>query len=127
VHIGVDLLRAQIMTQALTLGLKLAVRRDRPDGTGYSFPSGHSSVTFASATVLQRHLGWRAALPTYTVASYVAISRLHENRHFLSDVTFGAALGIAAGRTITRHGRNTWVMTPASVPGGIEVVWARAR
>jgi membrane-associated phospholipid phosphatase len=127
VHLGVDLLRAQIVTQALTFGLKTAVRRDRPDGTGYSFPSGHASVTFASATVLQRHLGWRAALPTYTVASYVAISRLHENRHFLSDVMFGAALGIASGRTVTRHGRDSWVMLPASVPGGVEIVVARVQ
>jgi membrane-associated phospholipid phosphatase len=127
VHLGVDLLRTQIMTQALTYGIKVAVRRDRPDGTGYSFPSGHSSMTFASATVLQRHLGWRAAVPTYSVASYVAISRLHENRHYLSDVVFGAALGIASGRTVTRHGRNSWVMLPASVPGGIEIVVARSR
>jgi len=127
VHLGVDLLRAQIVTQLLTAGVKLAVRRDRPDGSGYSFPSGHSSVTFASATVLQRHLGWRAAVPTYTVASYVAVSRLHENRHFLSDVIFGAALGIASGRTVTRHGRNSWVMLPASVPGGVEIVVARVR
>jgi membrane-associated phospholipid phosphatase len=127
VHLGVDLLRAQIVTQVLTLGVKLAVRRDRPDGTGYSFPSGHASVTFASATVLQRHLGWRAAVPTYTVASYVAISRLHENRHFLSDVTFGAALGIVAGRTVTRHGRNSWAIAPVSVPGGMAIIAARVR
>jgi membrane-associated phospholipid phosphatase len=66
-------------------------------------------------------------VPTYSVASYVAISRLHENRHYLSDVVFGAALGIASGRTVTRHGRNSWVMLPASVPGGIEIVVARSR
>lgn len=128
VHLGVDLLRAQIVTQVLTYGIKLAAQRERPDKSdGYSFPSGHASVTFASATVLQRHLGWRAAVPTYSVASYVAISRLHENRHFLSDVTFGAALGIVSGRTVTRHGRNTWAFIPASVPGGIEIVAMKIR
>lgn len=128
VHLGVDLLRAQIVTQVLTYGIKVAARRERPDrSNGYSFPSGHSSVTFASATVLQRHLGWRAAVPTYSVASYVAISRLHENRHFLSDVVFGAALGIVAGRTVTRHGRNTWAFVPASIPGGVEIVAMKIR
>lgn len=86
-----------------------------------------ASVTFASTTVLQRHLGWRAALPTYTMASYVAISRLRENRHFLSDVMFGAALDIASGRTVTRHGRDSWVMLPASVPRGAEIVVARVQ
>ncbi len=128
VHLGVDLLRAQIVTQVLTYGIKVAARRQRPDGSGgYSFPSGHASVTFASATVLQRHLGWRAAVPTYSVASYVAISRLHENRHFLSDVVFGAALGIVSGRTVTRHGRNVWAFVPAAVPGGVAVVAMKVR
>ena len=125
VHLGVDLLRAQIVTQVVTIGIKEAVRRDRPDGTGLSFPSGHASVTFASATVLERHLGWRAAVPTYAVASYVAASRLHENRHFLSDVVFGAAVGVIGGRTVTRHGRNAWTLAPTPIPGGVVLVVAR--
>ena len=117
VHIGVDLLRAQILTAGLTYGVKAAVRRDRPDTTGYSFPSGHASVTFASATVLQRHFGWKGAL-AYTLSAYVAASRLHENRHYLSDVIFGAALGTVAGRTVTRHGRETWSVAAAPTRGG---------
>ncbi|HET7619291.1 MAG TPA: phosphatase PAP2 family protein [Vicinamibacterales bacterium] len=117
VHLGVDLLRAQVVAQALTYGLKYAVRRERPDGTGYSFPSGHASVTFASATVLQRHLGWKYALPTYTLATYVAVSRLHENRHYLSDVIFGSTVGIISGRTVTRHGRDEWGIIPVTEKG----------
>src|SRR6185436_7331888 len=79
--------------------------RTRPDGTARSFPSGHSSDTFAFATALERHLGWRYAVPAYTLASYVAISRLPANRHWFSDVVFGSTVGIIAGRTVTRHGR----------------------
>jgi membrane-associated phospholipid phosphatase len=125
VHLGTDLLRAQIETQLVTLAIKESVRRERPDKSGgFSFPSGHASVTFASATVLERHLGWRA-LPAYVVASYVAASRLHENRHFLSDVVFGAAVGAVCGRNITRHGRDTWAMTPVVVPGTIAIIVAR--
>jgi membrane-associated phospholipid phosphatase len=112
-HLGTDLLSSQIVAQAITQAIKISVRRDRPDHSNkHSFPSGHASSTFASATVLQRHLGWKAALPTYTIASYVAISRMHENRHHLSDVVFGAALGVAAGRTTTRHGRAHWALIP---------------
>jgi len=118
VHIGVDLFRAQAMTYALTNGLKYAVRRERPDHSNRrSFPSGHASMTFASATVLQRHFGWKGAL-AYPFASYIAASRLHENRHFLSDVIFGGAVGLVAGRTVTRHGRNQWNITPTTPPGG---------
>ena len=55
--------------------IKMAVRRGRPDGTRFSFPSGHSAVTFASATVLQQHFGWKVGVPAYAVAAYVAASR----------------------------------------------------
>jgi hypothetical protein len=121
-HLGLDLLRAQIVTQTLTYGLKVATQRERPDGSdGFSFPSGHASTTFASATVLQRHLGLKAALPTYAIATYVAMSRLYEDRHHLSDVAFGATIGLMAGRTVTRHGRHNYAMIPLAVPGGVGI------
>lgn len=118
--IGGDLLRAQLLSQTLTAGIKISVRRTRPDGTQFSFPSGHSSVTFASATVLHRHLGPKVGIPAYAVASYVAASRIQERRHFLSDVAFGAAIGIAAGRTVTiGRGERRFALAPAPVPGGM--------
>src|SRR6478752_1809111 len=99
--VGADLFRAQLISQGLTMVAKEAVRRHRPEGSGYAFPSGHTTVSFASATVLQRHFGWRVGTPAYALASYVAMSRVQMQRHYLSDVAFGAALGIAAGHTIT--------------------------
>jgi hypothetical protein len=35
-----------------------------------------------------------------------AASRLHENKHYVSNVIFGAAVGSIACRTVTRHGRD---------------------
>lgn len=117
--LGADLLRAQFVTQAITAGVKLSTRRERPDGTMYSFPSGHSSVTFASATVLHRHFGWKAGIPAYGFAAYVAASRVQEKRHFLSDVAFGAAVGLAVGRTVTiGRGDAQFAVSPMAVPGG---------
>lgn len=125
-HLGFDLLRANFVSQALTLGIKLAVRRDRPTGQCCSFPSGHASATFATAAVLERHLGYRAALPTLAIATYVGMSRLHDNRHFVSDVIFGAALGTASGWTVVgRHGRSEYTLVPAPTPGGIMVSLVR--
>ena len=124
--IGADLVQANLMAETLTTGVKLAVRRTRPDGTSLSFPSGHTSVSFATATVLQRHLGWKAGVPAYAVASYVAASRIQDKRHFLSDVAFGAAIGIVSGRTVTFGGGNHRVtLAPAATPagGGVSLTW----
>ncbi len=111
-HLGMDEIEALILAEGIVNGGKAAIRRDRPlapDGTrqaGFSMPSGHATVTFAAATVLQQHLGYRAAIPTYLAASYVAMSRLRDNRHYMSDVVMGAATGIIVGRSVTWHGRN---------------------
>jgi hypothetical protein len=121
-HLGMDLLRAQAVTELMVEPVKLATRRLRPDGSNsQSFPSGHAAVTFATATVIQRHLGWKRSLAAYAIASYVAAARLQENRHYLSDVVFGAAVGTIAGRTVTRHGRETWTLVPMAAPGGMAI------
>ena len=63
--------------------------------------------------MLERHLGYRGAWPTFVIAGYVAASRLHDNRHFLSDVMFGAALGIASGWAVVgRHGKSNFAVAP---------------
>lgn len=122
-HLGMDEIEATLLAEGMSQGLKLAVRRDRPvqtDGTQsdtYSFPSGHATLTFATATVLQQHLGYKAGIPTYLVASYVAMSRLHDNRHYASDVVFGAAMGVVVGRSVTWHGRNFYA-SPMLLPDG---------
>jgi membrane-associated phospholipid phosphatase len=118
--LGADLLRAQIVAQTLTGTIKLAVQRGRPDGTHYSFPSGHSSVSFATATVLQRRFGWKAGLPAYAMAGYVAASRVQDRRHYLSDVAFGAAIGMVAGRTVTLPfgGEHRVTVSPTVTRGG---------
>lgn len=120
-HVGADLIRAQLLTGLLTHSLKLAVRRERPEGQSatYSFPSGHASSSFASATVLWRHFGWRAGVPATVLAAFASGGRLQENQHYMSDVAFGAALGIAGGRTVTTgHGGPKLLLTPTVVRGG---------
>ena len=118
-HLGMDLLQAQIIAELLVEPLKYTVRRERPDGSdNLSFPSGHSAVTFATATVIERHLGWRKSLLAYAIASYVAMSRLHDDKHYLSDVIFGAAVGTIAGRTVVHHAADYWTFAPGGAPGG---------
>jgi membrane-associated phospholipid phosphatase len=129
-HLGMDEIEGAILSQAITEAAKFAIRRDRPiqpggkQASGYSMPSGHAALTFTAATILQQHLGYKAGVPTYLIASYVAMSRLHDNNHYASDVIAGAATGIIIGRSVTYHGRNFWG-GPVIVPGGVEFVLAK--
>ena len=126
-HLGMDLIEATLLADGMTELIKVAVRRQRPlrdDGTrasGYAFPSGHSAGTFAAATVLQQHLGWKWAVPTYTIGTYVAMSRLADDRHWASDVVAGAAEGIIVGRSVTWHGRNFYA-SPMLLPKGAGIM-----
>jgi PAP2 superfamily protein len=127
-HLGMDLIQAQILTELLVEPIKFATGRQRPDASNHqSFPSGHAAVTFATATVIERHLGWRKSVIGYAIASYVAASRLHDNRHYLSDVIFGAAVGTIAGRTVVHHPADYWTIAPVSVPGGVALVVTRIK
>jgi len=124
-HVGMDLIQSLLVSEALVQKLKYATQRTRPDGSdNHSFPSGHAADTFAFATALERHLGWKGAVPAYIFSSYVAISRLPDNKHWLSDAVFGASVGIIAGRTVTRHGRD-FPVTVVAVPGGGAIMYVR--
>jgi membrane-associated phospholipid phosphatase len=118
-----DLIEAQLVAVTLTQGLKFVVSRTRPDGEARSFPSGHASAAFATASTLQRHFGRKAAIPAYAVAAYTSASRLQANSHYASDVIVGATLGIAIGRTATIPiGRQRLQISPAPIEGGMALV-----
>jgi len=116
---GRDLVRAQISATSWTYALKYAVQRTRPNGDPRSFPSGHAAATFATAMVLQDHYGWKVGVPFFAASTYTAISRLTINKHWASDVVFGAFVGIASARTVTLHLRHQkFALVPHLAPGG---------
>lgn len=121
--VGADLVDAQIVNGVLTRGLKLVVDRKRPTGSGDSFPSGHSSATFATAAVMHEHFGWKIAVPFYALGGYVSVSRMVDNQHFASDVIFGATIGIVSGRAASfGHGPHRISVSPQAIPRGVAVV-----
>ena len=98
-----DMLDAAIVNLAYTELIKVAVGRERPNGQDEkSFPSGHTSNTFALAAVAERHYGWKVGVPAYLVAGLVGASRIQQDKHYLSDVVAGATLGYIVGRTVVR-------------------------
>jgi len=91
-------------------GLKWCVNRTRPDGetkrSNSSFPSSHAANAFTMAAVITRR--WRrAAIPAWLVATFVAVSRVYLDRHWLSDVVFALLLALGgawlAAWVITRR------------------------
>jgi membrane-associated phospholipid phosphatase len=99
---GRDIIRAQILSQALVQGLKYTIRRERPDASNnLSFPSGHAASAFATAGVIHKHYGWKGGIPAYAFGSYVALARMSWNKHHATDVVLGAGLGLASARTVT--------------------------
>lgn len=89
----------------ITTGLKYSVSRDRPFITypditkksaagSPSFPSGHTSSAFATATSLSlAYPKWYIIVPSYSWASTVGYSRMHLGVHYPSDVLAGAIIG----------------------------------
>jgi hypothetical protein len=121
---GADIMRAQVLSQLYVQAIKFTVQRERPDKSNHvSFPSGHSASAFATANVLRRHYGWKVGVPATIGAAYVATARVKDNHHYLSDVIFGAAMGIAAERTVTlRAGRYDVRLAPVAGGGRAGVV-----
>ena len=94
-----DAFSAAIMAGTVN-GIKYSVKRLRPDGSRYnSFPSGHTATAFLTASLLHKEYGWRSpwfSIGGYTAAAVTGVSRICNNRHWLSDVVAGAAVGIGA-------------------------------
>jgi len=142
-------LEALIDTGLWVTGLKILVGRNRPgegnphsrstgprgyfkeQGANSSFPSGHSALAFASAAVMTReaHGSLWVGIPAYALAGGVAFSRVYVEKHWLSDVLFGAALGHSIGMLVEnrRHkpSQVSWRLEPMLIDDGAGLRWTR--
>ncbi len=140
---GLESLIAHAAAGLLTNGLKHLVGRPRPKFTHSgefqfsptldfgldSFPSGHSTASFAIAAVLAKHFP-RAAWFLYGTAGLVAVSRVLRGSHFPSDVVAGAGLGVLAGYVVAnpirawRSSLRTAITSLASyLVGAFALIW----
>ena len=104
------------LTSGITLILKYSVDRDRPfvtypditkktDVNSPSFPSGHTSSAFSTATSLSlEYPKWYIIVPSFAWAGTVGYSRMHLGVHYPSDVLAGAVIG--AGSAWIAHAVN---------------------
>ena len=92
------LAKSEIIVLGSTYLLKKAIKKPRPDGSNeFGFPSGHTANVFAGATMLSMEYGenyrW-VPYVAYSVATGVGVLRIAHDKHYWSDVIFGAGLGI---------------------------------
>ena len=88
---------AAVMMVSVVQGLKYSINRTRPNGHSVSFPSGHTAAAFTGATLLAHEYANRSIwipIAGYTVATATGVMRVLNNRHYVSDVVVGAAIGI---------------------------------
>ena len=65
-----------------------------PTPSEFSFPSGHTSSSFAAAAVFYRHLPKKLGLPAVILAGLIGFSRLYVGVHYPTDVIAGVLMGI---------------------------------
>lgn len=101
---SVQLLESFVLETGLVIGMKRIINRKRPNGKNYSFPSGHTAVSFMSSTYLWKRYGWQYGLPSTLLASFVGYSRfgVDEPVHYFSDVVAGAIIGIGTSWIFTK-------------------------
>jgi len=87
----------------LTTGfLQMSVHERAPNDQYFGWPSGHTSSSFAVASVMHQYYGWQVGVPLYLLSGYVAASRIEDREHNVSDLVFGAALGVVIGHSVVK-------------------------
>jgi membrane-associated phospholipid phosphatase len=126
---GLYLAESAAAATFISYGMKYSFKRSRPfnetpgltklgDGNSPSFPSGHTSVAFASATSLYlAYPKWYVAVPAFAYAASVGYSRMYLGVHYPSDVLAGAVIG--AGSAWLMYKANKWLFKkkPVLKPG----------
>jgi len=86
-----------LVNGAISFGLKSIISKERPNmENNNSFPSAHTSVTFQSASFIQKRYGWKYGIPAYVLAGFTGYSRIDADKHDVLDVLAGAIIGVGS-------------------------------
>lgn len=89
---------SNVLETGIVYTTKVLTGRKRPDGSDYhSFPSGHTATAFVAAEFLHQEYKDKSiwiSIGGYGMATLIGISRVYNNKHWVSDVITGAGIGI---------------------------------
>lgn len=132
------------ITAALLVGglastsLKVLVGRQRPLGGEEqyvfhpftktdSWPSGHTTTAFAlAASVSDEIRSTPVTIGLYSLATLTGWSRINDNKHWLTDVLAGAAIGVTSAKLMNGRWRVLGISAPGFLlepSGGAGVAW----
>ena len=118
-HVSLVSAKSLVFSTIFYMGTKQLIRRRRPVYTDdpfeinsmfqggrewTSFPSGHAHTVFTVATAISlqyKHKKWVPYL-AYGIAGITGLSRIYDNKHWLSDVVIGSAMGHFITKTVYR-------------------------
>jgi membrane-associated phospholipid phosphatase len=98
--------KATLYSGAVTDISKRIFSEPRPNGSTFSFPSGHATTAFAFSSVvaMEHSLPWGIA--ANAMAAFVGFSRINDNAHYLHDVIAGATIGAMYGVGVVEAKKN---------------------
>jgi hypothetical protein len=137
--ITIELMQGGIYAEAITTILKVAIGRARPyynqsattfhlftfgNDDFHSMPSGHTTSAMALSTVMSRHaktIGFK--ILAYLPAAFTMVSRIYQDKHWMSDVIPAAAIGYFAGNWVVdlHEGRRHRINVTSAYPLSISV------
>lgn len=101
---AMGMFKASMYSFTVTTALKRIVQEPRPGNHSErdSFPSGHANASFTFSGFVTAEHGWGWGSAALVFSSFVAYSRIQDNRHRLHDIAGGATIGWAYGWAMSR-------------------------
>lgn len=136
-HAGLRAVSSAVLAGGINAALKVAFGRERPiepEATPFEFepfslatddasmPSGHTATAFGLMASLAEDVrpAW-AKVGLYALATGTAWSRVYNNKHWTSDVVFGALVGVTSAKVIRGEWKAWGIRMPAVFTDGTQV------
>ena len=107
-----------LCTQGLTSLIKISLNKTefglRPNGGGYAFPSGHTSLAFQASFFIHKYYGYEYSVPAFALAGLTSYSRVKGKHHSYKDIIGGIVLSYLIQEIVDQQFKKDWFFSMAS-------------